>query len=75
MLPRLTTAVAVALVYFSASAAAVVTCGVCAPTIFYDGLTRSLTLMREEEQNTVQCNYDVPPIQNKSPACLYRVIS
>ncbi|KAJ7907183.1 hypothetical protein B0H13DRAFT_2332569 [Mycena leptocephala] len=57
---RLTAAVALAIVSFSTGAAAV-TCGVCNATIFVQGLTRTLTLQREEGSNTVQCNYDTPP--------------
>ncbi|KAJ7099848.1 hypothetical protein C8R43DRAFT_1114755 [Mycena crocata] len=68
-----TTALALALttVSFSNSATAV-NCGVCGPTIFFRSLTRTLTLMREEGSNTVQCNYDTPAISGFSPACLYR---
>ncbi|KAJ7124437.1 hypothetical protein C8R44DRAFT_875473 [Mycena epipterygia] len=66
---RLTT-LALALT-FSAGAAAV-SCGVCSPTIVYAGLTRNLTLSREEGSNTVQCNYDTPAISGFSPGCLYR---
>ncbi|KAF7301026.1 hypothetical protein MIND_00666400 [Mycena indigotica] len=49
-----------------------VSCGVCAPSIFYQGLTRTLTLQWQTSGNTVQCNYDTPAIPNKSPACVYR---
>ncbi|KAJ6544366.1 hypothetical protein B0H19DRAFT_1267642 [Mycena capillaripes] len=69
MLARLTIALALAL--FSTSAAAA-NCGVCSPTILYSGVTRTLTLQREEGGNTVQCNYDSPPITGFSPGCLYR---
>ncbi|KAJ7676156.1 hypothetical protein B0H17DRAFT_128565 [Mycena rosella] len=72
MFPRLTAALAFVVVSFTASTAAV-SCGVCAPTIFYSGLNRTLTLMREEGSNTVQCNYDTPAIAGFSPGCLYRV--
>ncbi|KAJ6579677.1 hypothetical protein DFH09DRAFT_1147240 [Mycena vulgaris] len=65
-------AIALTVVSFSGGAAAV-SCGVCSPTIFYSGLTRNLTLTREEGSNTVQCNYDTPPISGFSPGCLYRV--
>ncbi|KAJ7828386.1 hypothetical protein B0H14DRAFT_2812258, partial [Mycena olivaceomarginata] len=68
---RLITAAALALISFSTGAAAV-SCGVCAPTIVYAGLNRTLTLQREEGSNTVQCNYDTPAISGFSPGCLYR---
>ncbi|KAJ7240002.1 hypothetical protein C8J57DRAFT_1371948 [Mycena rebaudengoi] len=55
-----------------AAGASAVNCGVCAPSIVYAGLVRTLTLQREEGSNTVQCNYDTPPISGFSPACLYR---
>ncbi|KAJ7499923.1 hypothetical protein FB451DRAFT_47497 [Mycena latifolia] len=71
MLSRLSTALALAVVSFSAGTAAI-NCGVCNSTIFYSGLTRTLTLMREEGGNTVQCNYDTPAISGFSPGCLYR---
>ncbi|KAJ7661380.1 hypothetical protein DFH06DRAFT_1467056 [Mycena polygramma] len=71
---RLTTAVTLALLSFSAGAAAA-NCGVCSPTIVYAGLTRTLTLQREEGSNTVQCNYDTPPISGFSPACLYQNVN
>ncbi|KAJ7075726.1 hypothetical protein B0H15DRAFT_649753 [Mycena belliarum] len=71
MFSHLTTAIVLAVVYFSASTSAV-SCGVCNATIFFSGLTRTLTLMREEGSNTVQCNYDTPAISGFSPACLYR---
>ncbi|KAJ7499927.1 hypothetical protein FB451DRAFT_1358937 [Mycena latifolia] len=71
MLSRLATTVALALIAFSARAGAV-TCGVCSSTIFFQGLTRTLTLQWEDENNTVQCNYDTPAIPNMSPGCLYR---
>ncbi|KAF7331049.1 hypothetical protein MVEN_02445200 [Mycena venus] len=69
----LTSALALALVAVSfSSSAAAVSCGVCAPSIFYQGLTRTLTTQMEDTGNTVQCNYDTPPISGKNPACLYR---
>ncbi|KAJ7166094.1 hypothetical protein C8R46DRAFT_1097058 [Mycena filopes] len=70
MLSRL--AAIVALIVFSSNAAALVTCGVCAPSIFFKGLTRTLTSTMEEGSNTVQCNYNTPPISGMSPDCLYR---
>ena len=36
-------------------APALTTCAVCAPTIFFSGQTRKLTLAREEGSNTLQC--------------------
>ncbi|KAK7053694.1 hypothetical protein R3P38DRAFT_3171026 [Favolaschia claudopus] len=60
---RLAAAIFFALLAFSTGATAA-TCGVCAPTIFYSGLARTLTLQREEGSNTVQCNYDTPPISD-----------
>jgi hypothetical protein len=51
---RFITAAALALISISTGAAAV-SCGVCAPTIVYAGLNRTLTLQREEGSNTVQC--------------------
>ncbi|KDR68179.1 hypothetical protein GALMADRAFT_215891 [Galerina marginata CBS 339.88] len=57
---RNTTALILSAIYFATGAAAV-SCAVCAPTIFYAGLTRTLTLSREEGGNTVQCkkgNFD-----------------
>ncbi|KAJ7166102.1 hypothetical protein C8R46DRAFT_1097082, partial [Mycena filopes] len=71
MLSRLAAVVALTVIAFSSNAAAV-TCGVCSPSIFFKGLTRTLTLQWEEGSNTVQCNYDTPPISGMSPACLYR---
>ncbi|CAK5276192.1 unnamed protein product [Mycena citricolor] len=72
MFSRLVISLAVALTYSSAAAA--ISCGVCAPTIVYAGVTRKLTLSREEGAGNidVQCNYDSPPIPNFSPGCLYR---
>ncbi|KAF8902932.1 hypothetical protein CPB84DRAFT_821562 [Gymnopilus junonius] len=61
---------ALSIISFSSNAAAA-SCAVCAPTIVFDGLTRTLTLSREEEDNTLQCNYDTPPIEGFSPGCLY----
>ncbi|KAK7690097.1 hypothetical protein QCA50_006743 [Cerrena zonata] len=52
-------------------APAVTSCAKCAPTIVFGGVTRTLTLAREEEMNTLQCNYDLPAISGFSPACLY----
>ncbi|KAJ4467076.1 hypothetical protein J3R30DRAFT_3741541 [Lentinula aciculospora] len=46
-------------------------CAVCSKTIAYAGLTRTLTLAKEEESNTLQCNYDTPAIAGFNPACLY----
>ncbi|KAJ7062858.1 hypothetical protein C8F01DRAFT_1135462 [Mycena amicta] len=71
MFSRLTIAVALAVASVIPSAAAV-SCGVCASSIFYQGLTRTLTLQWETSGNTVQCNYDTPSIPDKSPACVYR---
>ncbi|KAF8173813.1 hypothetical protein K438DRAFT_1850072 [Mycena galopus ATCC 62051] len=61
-------------VSFSSSAAAV-SCGVCAPSIFYQGLTRTLTLAMQDTGNAVQCNYDTPAIAGKNPACLYQNVN
>lgn len=41
--------------YLATGTVAQATCGVCPPTIFFEGLTRTLTLVREEAGNTVQC--------------------
>ncbi|KAJ7104758.1 hypothetical protein C8R44DRAFT_807825 [Mycena epipterygia] len=57
MLSRLTTALALALVSFSAPATAASPCGVCSPFMFFSGVNRTLVLQREEEMNTVQCDY------------------
>ncbi|KAF9461623.1 hypothetical protein BDZ94DRAFT_1299100 [Collybia nuda] len=57
-----------------ALSAAAVNCGVCAPTIFFQGQTRTLTLTSQRSGNQVQCNYDSPPIPGFSPGCLYRNI-
>ncbi|KAF9461622.1 hypothetical protein BDZ94DRAFT_1263293 [Collybia nuda] len=54
------------------SGTAAVNCGVCAPTIFFQGQTRTLTLTRQGSGNQVQCNYDSPAIPGFSPGCLYR---
>ncbi|PPQ65447.1 hypothetical protein CVT26_000099 [Gymnopilus dilepis] len=67
-------ALALSIVSFTSGVAAV-SCAVCAPTIFFDGLTRTLTLSREEESNTLQCNYDTPAISGFSPACLYQNVN
>ncbi|KAJ6579567.1 hypothetical protein DFH09DRAFT_1146921 [Mycena vulgaris] len=70
---RLTSALALTVLAFSSGAAAV-SCGVCAPTIFFQGLTRTLTNTREDTGNTFQCTYASPPISGLAPACLYRNI-
>jgi hypothetical protein len=50
-----------AIVLLTSSAAAApapapgVLCAVCPSTIVFEGLTRTLTLIREEEGNTLQC--------------------
>ncbi|KAF8066697.1 hypothetical protein FPV67DRAFT_1496002 [Lyophyllum atratum] len=52
--------------------AAAVTCAVCPSSIFYAGLTRSLTFtLQSGGGSTVQCNYGSPPISGFSPYCLY----
>ncbi|KAJ7499914.1 hypothetical protein FB451DRAFT_1206970 [Mycena latifolia] len=73
MLSRLSTAVGLALVSFSASAAAV-TCGECSPTMFFDNFNRTLVLQRVEEGNAVQCDYSSQGLTNVIPYCLYRNI-
>ncbi|KAH9475996.1 hypothetical protein JR316_0011563 [Psilocybe cubensis] len=71
---RTTTAAAALLTALSlATGAAAVTCAVCAPTITFSGVVRTLTLVRQESGNTVQCNYDTPAIPGFSPGCLYGV--
>lgn len=58
MSSRLTSALALALTLISlSSGAAAVSCGVCAPTIFFEGLTRTLTNTRQDTDNTFQCTY------------------
>ncbi|KAJ7499922.1 hypothetical protein FB451DRAFT_1206976, partial [Mycena latifolia] len=71
MLSRITTTLALILVSFSASATAV-SCGVCSPTIFFIGVTLSLTVATQDSGNAVQCNYDNPPISGFNPNCVYR---
>ncbi|GLB40982.1 hypothetical protein LshimejAT787_0901970 [Lyophyllum shimeji] len=67
-----TVALALTIASLSGSGAAVF-CAVCPPTIFYQGLTRTLTLTKyTASAGTVQCNYDTPAIPGKSPGCLYR---
>ena len=58
MFSRLTNSlVLVAAIALVAPSAEAVNCGVCAPSIFYQGLTRTLTLQWETSGNTVQCKY------------------
>ncbi|KIK62745.1 hypothetical protein GYMLUDRAFT_242389 [Collybiopsis luxurians FD-317 M1] len=57
----------------SVSASAV--CVVCSRTIFYAGATRTLTSGKEEGSNTLQCNYDTPPISGLNPYCYYANIN
>ncbi|KAJ7120819.1 hypothetical protein C8R44DRAFT_920315 [Mycena epipterygia] len=66
MFSRLTTALALALalVSFSAPATAASPCGVCSPFMFFSGVNRTLVLQREEEMNTVQCEY----LQRRKPS-------
>ncbi|KAI0803104.1 hypothetical protein BC629DRAFT_1438179 [Irpex lacteus] len=52
-------------------APAAIICATCPPTIVFEGVTRTITLKREEEGNTLQCNYDLPAIPDFSPGCLY----
>ncbi|KAF9257460.1 hypothetical protein L218DRAFT_1006124 [Marasmius fiardii PR-910] len=58
------------------SVQALINCAKCPPTIFYNGLTRSLTFSKEATSSsigsTVQCNYDSPPISGISIYCLYQ---
>ncbi|KAJ7226625.1 hypothetical protein B0H12DRAFT_240620 [Mycena haematopus] len=69
----LTSALALALIAVSfSSSAAAVSCGVCPTSIFYQGLTRTLTLAMQDTGNAVQCNFDTPAIAGKNPACVYR---
>ncbi|KAJ7165892.1 hypothetical protein C8R46DRAFT_1096501, partial [Mycena filopes] len=69
---RLSTVVALALVVVSFSSSTVaVSCGVCGPSIFFQGLTRRLTSTRQDTGNAVQCNYETPPISGIAPACVY----
>ncbi|KAJ7740639.1 hypothetical protein B0H16DRAFT_1464862 [Mycena metata] len=68
----LTGALALALVAISfSSSAAAVSCAVCGPSIFFEGLTRTLTSTRQDSGNAAQCNYDTPPIAGIAPACVY----
>ncbi|KAJ7886180.1 hypothetical protein B0H14DRAFT_3431391 [Mycena olivaceomarginata] len=68
----LTSALTLALIAVSfSSSAAAVSCGVCAGSIFYQGLTRTLTVASQDTGNAVQCNYDTPPISGKNPNCVY----
>ncbi|KAJ7123196.1 hypothetical protein C8R44DRAFT_785522 [Mycena epipterygia] len=75
MFSRLTSTLALALTLISlSSGAAAVSCGVCAPTIFFEGLTRTLTNTRQDTDNTFQCTYATPAISGLAPACVYRNI-
>ncbi|KAJ7136081.1 hypothetical protein C8R44DRAFT_869765 [Mycena epipterygia] len=72
MFSRLTSALTLALTLISlSSGAAAVSCGVCAPTIFLEGLTRTLTNTRQGSGNTFQCTYAAPPISGLVPVCVY----
>ncbi|GLB40981.1 hypothetical protein LshimejAT787_0901960 [Lyophyllum shimeji] len=62
-------ALALSVAAFCGSAAAV-NCAVCPSSIFYAGLTRTLTNTLKST-GTLQCNYDSPPISGFSPYCLY----
>ncbi|KAJ7692411.1 hypothetical protein B0H17DRAFT_1283695 [Mycena rosella] len=79
MFSRLTTALALALalalVSFSAPAVAISPCGVCSPFMFFSGVNRTLELQREEEMNTVQCDYSGGNLPSPIviPYCLYAV--
>ncbi|KAI0095292.1 hypothetical protein BDY19DRAFT_917159 [Irpex rosettiformis] len=55
----------------TASPTPALTCVSCPPSIVFEGVTRTLTLSREETGNTLQCNYDTPAISGFSPGCLY----
>ncbi|KAJ7174447.1 hypothetical protein C8R46DRAFT_1080933, partial [Mycena filopes] len=67
---RLSTALALAFVVISFSSSTVaVSCGVCGPSIFFQGLTRTLTSTRQDTGNAVY--YDTPPISGIAPACVY----
>ncbi|KAG6820337.1 hypothetical protein H0H93_001997 [Arthromyces matolae] len=51
---------------------AVVPCAVCPASIFYGGLTRTLTLAFESSVvGYIQCNYDTPAISGFNPYCVY----
>ncbi|KAJ7851335.1 hypothetical protein B0H13DRAFT_1905261 [Mycena leptocephala] len=79
MFSRLTTALALALalVSFSTPATAASPCGVCSPFMFFSGVNRTLTLQREEEMNTVQCDYSGGNLPSPIviPYCLYANIN
>ncbi|KAJ6545193.1 hypothetical protein B0H19DRAFT_1167118 [Mycena capillaripes] len=73
MLARLTIALAAALVSLSTGAAAVLTnCAVCPPTLFYQGLTRTLTVPTAGGENVVDCRYVSPEDPNFAATCSYR---
>ncbi|KIK62744.1 hypothetical protein GYMLUDRAFT_260008 [Collybiopsis luxurians FD-317 M1] len=65
---RLAVFVSLAAACISAQA---ITCVVCPPTIVYAGVTRTLTLAKEDTGNTIQCSYDTPAISGFSPYCYY----
>ncbi|KAJ6568993.1 hypothetical protein B0H19DRAFT_1256678 [Mycena capillaripes] len=72
MLTRLSIALAVALVSLSIGAEAVITnCAVCAPTLFYKGLTRA-PVTQVAGENVVDCHYSSPDDLSFSPTCSYR---
>ncbi|KAJ7197003.1 hypothetical protein GGX14DRAFT_671543 [Mycena pura] len=73
MFSRLSTSVALALAIVSfAPSVSAVSCAVCPASIFYQGLTRTLTLPQQTSGNTLQCNFDTPAISGFNPACVYR---
>ncbi|KAJ6579678.1 hypothetical protein DFH09DRAFT_1147242 [Mycena vulgaris] len=59
---------------FSTGAAAV-SCGVCSPSIVFNGVILSLTVATQDTGNAVQCNYDTPPISGFNPNCVYGNVS
>ncbi|KAJ7264572.1 hypothetical protein C8J57DRAFT_1718486 [Mycena rebaudengoi] len=73
MLSRLTIALAVALVSLSTGAEAVLTnCAVCPPSLFYQGLTRTLILPSPGGENVVDCRYMSTQDPNFVATCSYR---
>ncbi|KAJ7132601.1 hypothetical protein C8R44DRAFT_871529 [Mycena epipterygia] len=72
MLAHLTIALAAALVSLSTGAGAVLTnCAVCPPSLFYQGLTRTLVTPVGGE-NVVDCRYVSSQDPNFAATCEYR---
>ncbi|CAK5276000.1 unnamed protein product [Mycena citricolor] len=54
-----------------ASGVSAVPCAVCPSSIVFRGVVRTLTTVRQDSGNTVQCSFNTPPIAGFSPACVF----